>query len=145
MDRKMLEAFGERDGDAVVVFNNARELKIRPQWEGLSVVEIEEVHLYEGNDLIAGVSGGFFWSKGKVDQHELGRYCAFAIDLEREVYRHYRQGKISEEAWQKRFRPFWKIVIKTRRVADALDQTLMPAQNPMDASFNRCGAKDWHP
>lgn len=126
MDRTILKGYGERDGLAVVTFEDGRELQMSPEWRGESVRRILSVQLFGGRRLIARVMAGCFWSENTVSQVELGKYCAFAIDLEREVYRHYRTGKITEEDWQKRFRLYWKIVIKSRQIAAALSLEQLP-------------------
>jgi hypothetical protein len=134
IDRTTLKEYGERDGVAVVTFDDGRELQIIPEWGIDSVKGIEGVHLFDSGEMVAEVRKGSFWSNGKVDQRELGAYCAFAITLEREVYRYYRQGKIAEDEWQKRFRNFWKVVIKSRQVASALAQTQLPTRGLMGVS-----------
>lgn len=122
----MLEGYGGRDGDAVVVFRDGRELRLIPEWRGDSVRRIVTVVLLQNDAPIAGVDAGCFWADGDIDQRELGDYCAFAIDLERSVYRLYRAKKIDESEWQQRFRVFWKIVIKSRQIAAALEHGRFP-------------------
>ena len=131
IDRALLEGFGVRDGVAVVAFTDGRELHFAPEWRNDSVKRIQSVQLFEQGQVIAQVVSGYFGSLGVIDQPTLGNYCAFAIDLEREVYRHYRLGKIVEEEWQKRFRGYWKIVIKSRQIATALSQSQLPTSDVM--------------
>jgi len=122
IDRDSLVGFGERDGLAVVTFSDGRELRYVPEWRGDSVRRITEVMLLQGNDVIARVEGGHFWSNRGISQQGLGKYCAFAIELERDVYRRYRTKKIEEGEWQENFRIFWKISIKNRQIVATLEQ-----------------------
>ena len=124
--RDNLKGFGARDGAAVVDFEDGRTLCFVPQWRGDSVRRIVRVALFDGDACVACVFGGCFWTAGSVTQTELGQLCDFAIELERDVYRHYCQGRIEEDAWQVRFRTFWKIVIKTRQIAEALGKGQLP-------------------
>ena len=126
IERTSLKGYGERDGLAVVTFVDGRELQFMPQWHHGAVRRIVSVQLMVNNEVEAQAVGGVFWSGSDVSQVELGAYCSFAIDLEREVYRHYRAGKITEDEWQKRFRTFWKIVIKSRQLTTALSHEQLP-------------------
>jgi len=135
IDRALLEGYGARDGVAVVAFKDGRELQLLPEWRNDSVKRIQAVRLLNEGQVIAQVVSGCFESLGLIDQPALGNYCAFAIDLERDVYRHYRLGKISEDAWQKRFRSYWKIVIKSRQIATALSQSQLPTNLAWSTSW----------
>jgi hypothetical protein len=104
-----------------------------PEWRNDSVRRILSVRLLGQGQVIAQVVSGCFEPLGVINQPELGSYCTFAIDLEREVYRHYRLGKISEDEWQKRFRGYWKIVIKSRQIATALSQSQLPTSPVLNA------------
>jgi hypothetical protein len=133
IDRALLEGYGTRDGVAVVAFADGRELQLVPEWRNDSVRRILSVRLLGQGQVIAQVVSGCFEPLGVINQPELGSYCTFAIDLEREVYRHYRLGKISEDEWQKRFRGYWKIVIKSRQIATALSQSQLPTSPVLNA------------
>jgi hypothetical protein len=126
IDRSLLEGYGARDGVAVVAFVDGRELQLLPEWHNDSVKRIQSVRLLDHGQMIAHVVSGGFASLGVIDQPTLGRYCAFTIELERDVYRHYRLGNISEDEWCKRFRSYWKIVIKSRQIATALSHSQLP-------------------
>lgn len=134
IDRALLEGFGLRDEAAVVAFTDGRVLHLIPEWRNDSVKRIQSVHLLDQGQEIAQVVSGGFASLGVIDQPTLGSYCHFAIDLEREVYRHYRLGKIAEEEWQQRFRGYWKIVIKSRQIATALSQSQLPTNAVLNES-----------
>jgi hypothetical protein len=126
IDRGSLTGYGERDGAAVLTFSGGRELRFIPEWKNDSVKRIHSVLLLDDHELVAEVVSGCFASGGAMGQRDLATYCEFAIDLEREVYRHYRMGKITEQEWQSRFRAYWKIVIKSRQIASALALALLP-------------------
>lgn len=126
VDREALLGYGVRDGVAVVSFADGRELRLVPQWQGDSVRCLEAVGLVLNGDAIAIACEDGYWTSGDVAQAELGGYCAFAIDLERQVYRFYRQKKIDEIAWQQKFRSFWKIAIKCRQMMLLLQATSLP-------------------
>ena len=132
IDRTLLDGYGVRDGVAVVVLTDGRELHLEPEWRNDSVKRIQSVQLFDQGQVMAQVVSGCFGSLGEIDQPTLGSYCHFAIDLEREVYRHYRLGKIAEEEWQRRFRGYWKIVIKSRQIATALTQSQLPTRSVLN-------------
>lgn len=129
IDRELLDGFGIKDEEAVVTFVDGRALHLLPEWRGESVRRIRQIRLYESGKVIAQVEQGIYDLSSVCSQKDLGAYCAFAIELEREVYRFYRTGKISEEEWQKRFRGYWKVVIKSRQIAAALEQERLPVNN----------------
>ena len=136
--RTSLEGFGEREGLAVLTFVTGETFQLIPEWQNESVRRILAVQLLaEKNQVIAQVVSGAFWTDGAVDQFELGSYCALAIDLEREAYRHYRTGKIAQEEWEARFRSYWQVVVKSRQIATALAKGQLPVapkQSDMDRS-----------
>lgn len=129
IDRDLLTGYGVRDGVAVLTFSDGYELRFLPEWRHETVRRIHSVLLLFENDIVAELVSGCFASNGKVGQRELAVYCNFAIELEREIYRHYRLRKITEEVWQKRFRLFWKIVIKSRQIASLLALAQLPVQS----------------
>lgn len=128
IDRDLLDGFGIKGEEAVVTFVDGRALHLLPEWRGDSVRRIRQIQLFESEKVIARVAHGVYDLSSVCSQKELGTYCAFAIELEREVYRFYRIGKIAEEEWQKRFRGYWKIVIKSRQIAAALEQERLPVK-----------------
>lgn len=131
IDRTSLKGYGEQDGRAVVTFVDGFELQMVPEWKNDSVRRIYEIYLLHHGEICAQIVKGCFETRGEIDQRTLGAYCRFAIDLERDVYRLYRMGKIEEREWQKRFRKFWKIVIKSRQIADTLALAQYPSRDFM--------------
>lgn len=121
-----VKAYGCQDDLAVVAFEDGRELRAQGVWQGDTVRRIEKLTLSCQDREIAGVSGGVFWAHTGVSQKDLGEYVMCGIELERQVYRYYRQGKIAEAEWHDRFRAFWKIMIKTRQIATWLINSQMP-------------------
>jgi hypothetical protein len=126
IDRNALTGFGQQNGNAVVTFEGGQALCYTPEWRGDSVRRITRIEFSDHGKVVAKVEAGRFWSACGFSQEELAAYCAFAIDLERDVYRRYRAKKIDEVKWQKKYRMYWKIVIKSRQAVAALERGEMP-------------------
>jgi hypothetical protein len=127
-----LSGYGFKDGMAVIVFTDGRELKLVPEWRGDRVRCVTKAMLFEHNDLVAVAGSSGFWTAGEISQQVMGQYCAFAIDIERQVYRFYRQKKIDEQTWQHKFRTFWKIAMKCQTLILPLQSASLPVVQKME-------------
>ncbi len=114
-----VEAYGAKDGHAEVVFKDGLRLVFDPVLRRGEVTGLACVRLYRDGQVLA-LAGDGFWSSGEVTQANLASRCDAAVLVERQVYRLYRMKKIDEAAWQARFRDFWKVVIKCRRLLERL-------------------------
>lgn len=131
-----IRAFGFRDGAAETVFEDGTRLRAVPADAEADPVEVAVCVLVEGERVRAGASADGFWSDG-MDQGTFAKRLGEAVEAERRVYRAYRSGKISEDAWQERFRLYWKVMIRCRAILGLVTAGSLPAvADPSDLGLD---------
>ena len=119
-----IEDYGFRGERAEVAFTTGERLLIFPELRSGEIVGVSFVAYVKDGKMEATVSREGLWSPD-VSRDSIVSRLAEAIDVEREVYRLYRQKRIDESTWQERYRLFWKTTIKTHRLLSDLTQDRM--------------------
>jgi len=124
LDLPDVKGVGSREGSAEVAFHDGVTLSMRPMLKRGEPVGVEGALFRRGDDVVAEMvveeGEGWAFRESGLSAEAAGSYVAAATEAERTLYKAYRSGKIPRDEWIGRFRDFWKVSIKSRKLLAAL-------------------------
>jgi hypothetical protein len=119
-----IKAFGFREGGAEVVFADGLRLRVVPV-DLEDPIQIRACLLLNDTGIVEAATPEGSWS-GTDNIKRLAERLSSGIEAERRVYKAYRAGAIKEDVWVKSFRMFWKVMIRCRRIGEAIGADSLP-------------------
>ena len=110
-----IQTFGFRNGGADTVFEDGVRMRVFPADIDHDPITIAACVLTDRAGLRAVGTPAGYWSNDW-SQRSFAKRLSAAVEVERQVYKAYRAGRIEESDWRKTFRLFWKVMIRCRSV-----------------------------